>query len=232
MRRRRVTSTPDDRLRHDVDVRGNERLTSSTGLVLLVLLVVETVTTIALRSLLPEHVFLGMLLLPPVALKLGTTGWRFVRYYTRNATYVAAGPPRLLLRLLAPFLVAATLMLFGTGVAMIVVGHRGGELRTLHTFSFVAWGVLIAIHVLAYLTRVFHDGIADWRSNASDVVAGVGTRRAVLAGSILAGVVLALATYSPQQVVLKHRGEHGHHHESALTRFHSIEGVSPRDDNG
>jgi hypothetical protein len=218
MQRRRVTSTPEGHGRHDVDMRGNERLTSSTGLVLLVLLVVETVTTIALRSLLPEHVFLGMLLLPPVALKLGTTGWRFMRYYTRNATYVAAGPPRLLLRVLAPFLVASTLMLFGTGVAMIIVGHRGGELRTLHTFSFVAWGVLIAIHVLAYLTRVFHDGVADWRSSASDVVAGVGTRRAVLAGSILAGVVLALATYGPQNTVL-HHGGHRHHHESALAGF-------------
>jgi hypothetical protein len=43
-------------------MRGNERLTSSTGLVLLVLLAVETLTTIALRSFLPEHVFLGMLL--------------------------------------------------------------------------------------------------------------------------------------------------------------------------
>jgi len=159
---------------------------------------------------LPEHVFLGMLLLPPVALKLGTTGWRFARYYTRNESYVAAGPPRMLLRMLAPLLVASTLMLFGTGVAMIAVGHRGGELRTLHTFSFVAWGVLIAVHVLAYLTRVFHDGVADWRSNASDVVAGVGTRRAVLGGSILAGVVLALATLSPQRTVL-HHGGHDHH---------------------
>ncbi len=213
-------------------MRGNERLTSSTGLVLLVLLVVETVTTIVLRSLLPEHVFLGMLLLPPVALKLCTTGWRFVRYYTRNAEYVEAGPPRTLLRLLAPLLVASTLMLFGTGVAMIVVGHRGGELRTLHTFSFVAWGVLIAVHVLAYLTRVFHDGIADWRRHAVDIVAGAGARRAVLTGALLAGFVLALATYSAQQTVLKHRGERGDRHEHALVRFHSIEGVSEPADNG
>jgi len=212
-------------------MRGNERLTSSTGLILLVLLGVETLTTIALRSFLPEHVFLGMLLLPPVALKLGTTGWRFLRYYTRNESYVAAGPPRTLLRLLAPLLVASTLALFGTGVAMIVVGHRGGQLRTLHTFSFVAWGVLIAIHVLAYLERVFHEGVADWRRNAVEVVAGAGTRRAVLAGALLAGLVVALATYSSQQTVLKHRGERGDHGH-ALMRFHSIEGVSQPDDNG
>jgi hypothetical protein len=207
-------------------MRGNERLTSAAGLVLLVLLGVETLTTIALRSFLPEHVFLGMLLLPPVALKLGTTGWRFVRYYTGNETYVAAGPPRMLLRMLAPLLVASTLALFGTGVAMIVVGHRGGQLRTLHTFSFVAWGVLIAIHVLAYLKRVFHDGVADWRGNASEVVAGVGTRRAVLVGSILAGVVLALATYSPQQTVL-HHGGHGHDHHEGAPAYSRASTASP-----
>jgi hypothetical protein len=196
---------------------GNERLTSSTGLLLLVLLAVETLTTIALRSFLPEHVFLGMLLLPPVVLKLASICWRFACYYTRKEPYVLAGPPRILLRMLAPLLVASTVMLFGTGVAMIVVGHRGGELRTLHTFSFVAWGVLMGVHVLAYLTRVVREGIADWRPHAAEVVAGVRTRRALLLGSVLAGVVVALATWSPQQTVL-HHGGHDHHEGAAYSR--------------
>ena len=98
---------------------GNERLTSSVGMVLLVLLAVETLTTLALRSFLHVHIFLGLLLLPPVALKLATTGWRFVRYYTRNEPYRHEGPPRPLLRVLAPLLVASTMSLFGTGVALI-----------------------------------------------------------------------------------------------------------------
>ena len=76
---------------------GNERLTSSTGLVLLVLLLVETLTTLALRTYLNVPLFLGLLLLPPVALKLASTGWRFARYYTRSEPYVLAGPPRPLL---------------------------------------------------------------------------------------------------------------------------------------
>jgi hypothetical protein len=191
---------------------GNERLTSSIGLVLLVLLVVETLTTIALSTYLNVHLFLGLLLLPPVALKLASTGWRFVRYYTHEEHYVLAGPPRLLLRVLAPLLVASTLAVFGTGVAMIVVGHRGGRLRTLHTFSFVAWGVLIAVHVLAYLTRVLRDGTMDWRRNAVDVVAGVRSRRAIVVGTLIAGVVLALATLPAQRTVLHHGGHH-HDHE-------------------
>jgi hypothetical protein len=191
---------------------GNERLTSSTGLVLLVLLAAETLTTLALNTYLNLHLFLGLLLLPPVALKLASTGWRFARYYTRNEHYVLAGPPRLVLRMLAPLLVASTLALFGTGVAMIVVGHRGGQLRTLHTYSFVAWGVVIGVHVLAYLTRVLRDGPMDWRRNAVDVVAGVRSRRAVLVGSLLAGVVLAVGTLPAQRTVLHHGGHR--HHES------------------
>ena len=116
------------------------------------------------------------------------------------------------LRMLAPLLVASTLALFGTGVAMIVVGHRGGSLRTLHTFSFIAWGVLIGVHVLAYLTRVFRDGTKDWRLSAGDVVAGVRSRRALLVGSLLAGVILAAATL-PQQRTVLHHGGHRHHHD-------------------
>jgi hypothetical protein len=191
---------------------GNDRLTSTTGLVLLALLAVETLTTVALRTYLNVHLFLGLLLLPPVALKLASTGWRFARYYTRSKQYVLAGPPRLLLRVLAPLLVASTLALFGTGVAMIVVGHRGGQLRTLHTFSFIAWGVLISVHVLAYLTHVLRRGTMDWRREAVDVVAGVRSRRAVVVGTVVAGVALALATLPAQRTVLRHGG-HRHHHE-------------------
>jgi hypothetical protein len=187
---------------------GNERLTSTTGLVLLVLLAVETLTTLALGSYLPVHIFLGLLLIPPVALKLASTAWRFTRYYMRNEPYRLAGPPRTLLRTLAPLLIASTLALFGTGVALIVVGHGGGELRTLHTYSFIAWGVLMIVHVLAYLRRVLHDGPADWRRNAEHVVAGVRTRRALLVGALLAGIIVALATYPIQQTWLHHRHEH------------------------
>jgi hypothetical protein len=70
------------------------------------------------------HVFVGLALIPPVLLKLASTGWRFVRYYTRSRGYVFQGPPQIAMRLLAPLFVAATVVLFGSGVAMgIVHGH-------------------------------------------------------------------------------------------------------------
>jgi hypothetical protein len=190
--------------------RGNERLTTSVGLVLLVLLGIETVTTLALHSYLPEHIFLGLLLIPPVVLKLASTGWRFVRYYTNSRPYRLEGPPRLLPRLLAPLLVASTLSLFGSGVALIIVGHGGGPLLQLHAVSFAVWGVLVAVHILAYLTRVLRVGLADWRRHPGPSVAGGRGRRAALFGAVLAGVTLALATYPAQQAWLNHRHDHRH----------------------
>lgn len=190
--------------------RGNERLTTSTGLILLVLLTVEALTTLALRSYLPLHIFLGLLLLPPVGLKLASTGWRFMRYYTRDKAYRLEGPPRLLLRILAPLLVASTLTLFGSGVALLVAGHGGGLLLSLHAVSFGVWGVVVIVHVLAYVARTFRLGPADWLPNAERVVAGVRSRRAALAGALLAGALLALATYPVQQSWLNHRHKHRH----------------------
>ncbi len=189
---------------------GNERLTTTLGLVLLVVLGIETLTTLALHSYLPIHIFLGLLLIPPVAVKLASTGWRFLRYYTNNKPYRLEGPPRLVLRLLAPLLVASTLTLMGSGVALIVVGHGGGPLLQLHAVSFAVWGVLIAIHILAYLTRVLRVGPADWRRHTAVNVARYRSRRAVLLGALFAGAVLALATYPAQQAWLNHRHDDQH----------------------
>lgn len=67
---------------------GNERLTGATAAALLVLLGAEGVTIAFLGPLLREHIFIGMLLITPVALKLASVGYRFVRYYAGSA-----GPP-------------------------------------------------------------------------------------------------------------------------------------------
>jgi hypothetical protein len=187
---------------------GNQRLTSAIGLVLLVLLGVESLTVLALGADLPVHIFLGLVLLAPVALKLASTGWRFLRYYMGNRPYRLEGPPRTLLRVLAPLLVVSTATLFGSGVALIVVGHGDGPLRRLHGISFVVWGVLMIVHVAAYVTRALRTGTADWRLGADAGVAGSRSRRAVIVGTLLAGVVIALATYPAQERWLSHRHDH------------------------
>jgi hypothetical protein len=62
-------------------VQSNTRLTAAVGALLLGLLAAEGLTVLRVRSLLTLHVFIGMMLIPPVLLKTGSTGWRFVRYY-------------------------------------------------------------------------------------------------------------------------------------------------------
>ena len=100
---------------------GNRRLTGSTAAVLLALLAAEGVTILAIRPLLSVHVVIGMLLIPPILLKLGSTGYRFVRYYTGSRPYRIEGPPHPALRLLAPAVVLSTIALFATGVALITL---------------------------------------------------------------------------------------------------------------
>jgi hypothetical protein len=190
---------------------GNARLTATTGVVLLALLAVEGVTILAIRQLLSLHVFIGLLLIPPVALKLGVTGYRFVRYYTRDLEYVRKGPPMLLMRMLvAPGLVVATFGVFATGVALLIIGPGGGMVLGLHKASFVVWGVAFALHVLVYALRVPRLVAADWGRGTRTT--GAVLRVGILAVSLVLGSTIAVAAL-PAAGPWHHRhgDEHGHH---------------------
>jgi len=163
----------------------NERLTAATGAVLIVLLAALGVTILSIGPLIWWHVLIGMLLIPPVLLKLGATGWRFLRYYTRAPEYVHRGPPVLPLRLLAPLVVVSTLVVFGTGVALLAVGPSGGILVGLHKVSFIVWFGATAAHVLAHARRLLPP---------ARPVPGAVARGALVATSIAAGAVVAAAT--------------------------------------
>src|ERR1700712_3598986 len=66
---------------------GNAQLTGWTGLLLLVLIIVELVTLLDVRGFLSWHVVVGVLLTAVAVLKIASTGWRIVRYYTGNRPY-------------------------------------------------------------------------------------------------------------------------------------------------
>jgi hypothetical protein len=134
---------------------GNERLTTLTGAILIVLLLVIGVTILRMRQLIDVHLFVGWLLLGPVLLKLASTGYRFVRYYTHNAAYRAKGPPELALRLIAPVVVLSTMAVFVSGVVLMFqgAGHRDPWLE-IHKVSFIIWAVFTAVHVVGHLPRV------------------------------------------------------------------------------
>jgi hypothetical protein len=136
---------------------GNARLTAWLGLVLLVLFLAELVTLLDVRGLISWHVALGVLLVPPALLKTASTGWRFLRYYTRGRPYVEAGPPILPLRLLGPLVVISTLGLLGSGLVLIALGEQrsredaiaGMSWTNLHQALFVVTGVVLGLHFLA-----------------------------------------------------------------------------------
>lgn len=172
---------------------GNARLTAATGVMLLVLLAAEGMTLVALGSLLSAHVFIGMLLIPPIALKLGSTGYRFARYYLGSASYRTAGPPQALMRMLGPVVIASTVALFGSGVAMLALGPSGGWVVSLHKASFVVWLVAVALHVLGHVLRIPALASADYRRSRARRQGSL-LRQSAVALALVAGLVLAVAT--------------------------------------
>jgi hypothetical protein len=168
---------------------GNERLTATTAVALVALLAVEGVTILFLRPLLSVHVFVGMLLVPPVLLKLGTVGYRFARYYQGRRAYVAKGPPHPLMRfLVAPVLVLSTAGIFATGIAMLASGSREGIVLGLHKASFVVWLGAMGIHVLVYVRRLPVLLGSERAANGALLRAGT------LVGVLMTGAALAAAT--------------------------------------
>lgn len=172
-------------------VAGNEILTCAIAAVLTFLLLAEGVTLLRLGPLLVPHMFIGLVLVPLVLLKLASTGYRFVRYYTRSPAYAEKGPPLLPLRLMAPVLVAATLGVFATGIALLVLGHKSNTLLLLHKASFVVWGAVFGIHFLAYLPRMLRSLRDDWSTRHP--IPGAGIRATLVASALGGGLALALA---------------------------------------
>ncbi len=165
---------------------GNEELTTTTSVVLIVLLAVLGLTIVRIGQLIWLHLFLGLLLLGPVALKLASTGYRFVRYYTRNAAYRDKGPPELALRLIAPIVVITTIVVFVSGIVLLFHGPQNrGELLTIHKVSFIVWLVFMGLHVLGHLPRL--------RRSLRVTPTGRAGRWIALAGVIVAGTVIAVA---------------------------------------
>jgi hypothetical protein len=178
--------------RHERDpgVEANARLTGYTAVVLSFLLAAAWVTGLAIGLLLRMHVVVGFLVGPPVLLKLGSTGYRFVRYYTGEPRYRAAGPPALAMRLLGPVLVLLTVVVFATGIELWLFGSRFGTgWVPLHHGSSYLWFAAMTAHVLFYVRRAPRLAAADWRHH----LRGAFTRRSLVVASLVLGAALAIA---------------------------------------
>jgi hypothetical protein len=174
---------------------GNERLTAMTGVVLLVLLAVIGVTILRKSQLISVHLFVGLLLIGPVALKMASTGYRFARYYTRNRAYRRKGPPLPALRLIAPAVVASTAAVFASGVVLLFEGpaHRGSW-AFIHKASFIVWVAFTGLHVLGHLPGLSASLRAGRPREAElpGLSPGGAGRGIALVGACVGGVVLAV----------------------------------------
>lgn len=180
-----------DRVWRDAGVEGNLRLTASLAFTLLILLAIEGMTILAIGTLLSVHIFVGFLLVPPVILKIGSTGYRFIRYYTRNPAYRRRGAPEPILRLLGPVVVVSTVVLLASGIgALLSPPSLRLQFLSLHIESFVIWFLAMSLHVIAHLMETFDVLPRDWSGRRKDVLPGGVVRRWTIAGSLVVGVIL------------------------------------------
>ncbi|MGH9077111.1 MAG: hypothetical protein ACRDY0_06620 [Acidimicrobiales bacterium] len=176
-------------------VEANARLTAATGLILIGLLFAEGLTIVSIRPLIGWHIAIGVALIPPIAVKMGSTLWRFGRYYLHDSRYRQAGPPRPLLRALGPVVTLSTVAVFATGVAATIAGPAAATLVAAHKATFVIWFAAMAVHVVAHVRRASQLTWADLAPHSyRSWVPSPRRRQLLLAAALAAGLVLALAT--------------------------------------
>jgi hypothetical protein len=171
---------------------GNARLTGLTAAILLVLLAAEGFTLLRLHALVTLHVVIGMVLVPFVLLKMGATSWRMVSYYLDRGPYRRRGAPPLLLRLLGPVVVLLTLLVFGSGIALLLVPRSVRDtMFFVHKASFVLWFGAMTIHVLGHVLDTSRLAPADFVARTRRQVRGASARLWAQAGCLVAGALLA-----------------------------------------
>lgn len=177
--------------RRSLGVEANSRLTSITGLVLVVMLAAEGLTILSIRQYISWHAAIGLALIPVVAVKLGSTMWRFGRYYWGDLRYRAAGPPHPILRILGPVVVVLTAAVFATGIMAWISGPHHGPWVSLHKASFFGWIAVTAIHVLGHIAQAWRQAREDLEQRPR--VPFRPARVGIVAASIGAGIALGLA---------------------------------------
>lgn len=182
----------------DAGVEGNSRLTAVNGVILIVLLLLEGITILQIRGLITMHVFIGLLLVGPVALKCASTIYRFALYYSGRPAYVRRGPPAPALRLLGPLVILSSVLVLATGIGLLAVTPgNAGLLLLAHKGSFVIWFALMTIHVLGHVREAGAASLRELRSSAHDAAGRRRAGRAVaLAAALVVGVGIA-AVFTP-----------------------------------
>lgn len=171
----------------------NERMTAFAGAILFVLILIELIVTANLHSLISVHIFIGIILSVPLIVKICSVGYRFFRYYTKSPAFVQKGPPNIWLRLLAPFLVVVTILVFVSGFGLALAGPTHmGFFFILHAASVALWLPLLAVHVYAYIRKVPRHIKSDWSKRRGERVSGRKGRLWLSIGSLVVGIFAAI----------------------------------------
>ncbi|MDA8073004.1 MAG: hypothetical protein M0Z82_15750 [Actinomycetota bacterium] len=185
--------------RREPGVEANARLTGTTGLVLMVLLFLEGCTIPFIVQLVSLHILIGLILVPPLAVKMASVLWRFSRYYLHDPRYRRAGPPHPLLRAIGPLLFGSTVVLFASGIILWLTGPSNYLMFRIHQLTFFFWFMVIVVHVASHLLRASRLAAAD--AGAAKGGRGVEPRlrhqarrrRGLIGASLVVGLVVGLA---------------------------------------
>ncbi len=176
---------------------GNARLVAISGAAILLLLPIPYATALFLDALWQVHYFSALLLIPLIIVKLGATAWRALGYYRGDGGYRGDGPPHPMPRLTAPILVAATVVLFGSGVVMMFGTSRFGPWSTIHNGAAIVFTGALGLHLLAHLWDTPAEAAADVApalvAAPAHAVPGARRRVAATVAAFAIGITVAAA---------------------------------------
>ncbi len=152
------------------------------------------------------HFYVGLASIPFLLAKYGSTSFRFAGYYLRLPRFKAAGPPRLIPRVLSPLLALDFFVLYFSGLYMLFHYYYtvtnippGFKPVQLHLWSALLAVPLIAAHLGSHLLEATR-GLAKERRElqaqerlSPESGRRVLTRRAFMTTIFAGGVGLALA---------------------------------------
>jgi hypothetical protein len=186
-------------------VEANARLTGAAGIVILILLTAELVSVVlGAASVLSLHVAIGLILVPPVLVKLASTTWRMVNYYLGAAAYVHRGPPPAPARVLGPILSLAIVLVLISGIVLLLGPsslHRTA--LQVHKVAFYLALLLIVAHLAMHLTKAIRLTARDWLNRRGATLL-TRARWTAIIGSVLIGALLALTLAGHAEPYLHH----------------------------
>ena len=225
MARQMLKHSP-DRTGMSSPAEANARLTASASAVLLALLGIEVSTVlIGVKSHLTLHVMAGLIVVSPLMVKIASVSWRFIRYYRHDAEYRRKGPPAPVLRIFGPFLLIVTLVLFVSGITLLLApsafGGPRGVMYKIHDLSFYACMLLILVHLAGHARELRRLASRDWVRRTRAAVPGALIRQSIVLAALAAGLALALSLVGHVgtfQNNAPHSAATGHHTTATVTQ--------------